>query len=169
MQDVVAYLSRTLLIATKDCLVLSSVGLCVLLLLVMMTIYTFANTGAYATIIANNNAQDWVDKLNKVKIHFVYELNKPTINNLNELNFTVDDLKTGNNLKNVTADVTVINNPDSTFKFSKITASSGVFSIKCPFLNEGMHKVIVNLRSNNNHTFALASFNLTVPITSNTS
>jgi hypothetical protein len=29
--------------------------------------------------------------------------------------------------------------------------------------------VIVNLRSNNNHTFALASFNLTVPAASNNS
>jgi hypothetical protein len=48
----------------------------------------------------------------------------------------VDDLKTGNNLKNVT---------------------------------EGMHQVIVNLRLNNNYALALASFNLTVPVTSNSS
>jgi len=81
----------------------------------------------------------------------------------------VDDLKTGNNLKNVIADVTVINNPDPTLKFSNITASNGEFSIKCPFLNEGTHQVIVNLRSHNNHTLALASVNLTVPITSNSS
>jgi hypothetical protein len=135
----------------------------------MMTTYTFTNTCAYATIITSNNTQEWVDKLNNVKIHFTYELNKPTINNLNELNFTVHDLKTGNKLKNLTADVTVINNPDPTFKFSNITASYGDFSVKCPFLNEGMHQVIVNLRSNNNHTLALASFNLIVPITSNSS
>jgi hypothetical protein len=135
----------------------------------MMTTYTFRNSVAYATIIANNNTQDWVDKLNNVEIRFIYELNKPTINNLNELNFTVDVLKTGNNLKNVIADVTVINNPDPTFKFSNITAPNGDFSIKCPFLNEGMHQVIVNLRSNNNHILALASFNLTVPITRSSS
>ncbi|MDP9287555.1 MAG: hypothetical protein M3P08_05085 [Thermoproteota archaeon] len=152
-----------------NCLLLSSARLSALLLIAMMTTYTFTNTGAYATIIAKNNTQDWVDKLNNVKIHFIYELNKPTINNLNELNFTADDWKTGNNLKNVIADVTVVNNPDPTFKFSNITSSNGDFSIKCPFLNEGMHHVIVNLRSNNNHTLALASFNLTVPITSNSS
>ena len=152
-----------------NCLLLSSARLSALLLIAMMTTYTFTNTGAYATIIAKNNTQDWVDKLNNVKIHFIYELNKPTINNLNELNFTVDYLKTGNNLKNVIADVTVINNPDPTLKFSNITASNGEFSIKCPFLNEGMHQVIVNLPSNSNHTLALASFNLTVPITSNSS
>jgi hypothetical protein len=135
----------------------------------MMATYTFTNTGAYAIITANKNTQDWVDKLNNVKIHFIYELNKPAINNLNELNFTVDDLKTGNRLKNAIADFTVINIPDPTFKFTNITAANGDFSIKCPFLNEGMHQVIVNLRSNNNHTIALASFNLTVPIARNNS
>jgi len=135
----------------------------------MTTTCIFANPVAYASIINNNNSQEWVDKLTNIKILFTYELDKPTINNLNELNFTVDDLKTGNNLKNVTADVTVINNPDPTFKFDNITASNGRFSIKCPFLNEGMHQVIVNLRLNNNYALALASFNLTVPVTSNSS
>ena len=135
----------------------------------MTTAFIFANPVAYATIITNTNSQEWVDKLTNIKILFTYELDKPTINNLNELNFTVDDLKTGNNLKNVTADVTVINNPDPTFKFDNITASNGRFSIKCPFLNEGMHQLIVNLRLNNNYALALASFNLTVPVTSNSS
>jgi len=125
----------------------------------MTTTCIFANPVAYASIINNNNSQEWVDKLTNIKILFTYELDKPTINNLNELNFTVDDLKTGNNLKNVTADVTVINNPDPTFKFDNITASNGRFSIKCPF----------NLRLNNNYALALASFNLTVPVTSNSS
>ena len=124
-----------------------------------MTTCIFANPVASASIINNNNSQEWVDKLTNIKILFIYELNKPTINNLNELNFTVHDLKTGNNLKNVTADVTVINNPDPTFKFDNITASNGRFSIKCPF----------NLRLNNNYALALASFNLTVPVTSNSS
>ncbi|HYT43153.1 MAG TPA: hypothetical protein VEP90_12480 [Methylomirabilota bacterium] len=125
----------------------------------MTTTCIFANPVAYASIINNNNSQEWVDKLTNIKILFTNELDKPTINNLNELNFTVDDLKTGNNLKNVTADVTVINNPDPTFKFDNITASNGRFSIKCPF----------NLRLNNNYALALASFNLTVPVTSNSS
>jgi len=125
----------------------------------MTTTCIFANPVAYASIINNNNSQEWVDKLTNIKILFTYELDKPTINNLNELNFTVDDLKAGNNLKNVTADVTVINNPDPTFKFDNITASNGRFSIKCPF----------NLRLNNNYALALASFNLTVPVTSNSS
>ena len=75
----------------------------------------------------------WVDKLTNIKILFVYELNKPTINNLNELNFTVDNLKTGNNLKNVTADVTVMKYPDPTFKFDNITSSNGHISISAHF------------------------------------
>jgi hypothetical protein len=135
----------------------------------MMTTCIFTNPVAYAINITNNKSQEWVDKLTNIKIVFIYELHKPTINNLNELNFTVDDLKTGNNLENATADVTVINNPDPTFKFDNTTASNGHFSIKCPFLNEGIHQVIFNLHSNNHFTLALASFNLTVPVTSNSS
>jgi hypothetical protein len=132
----------------------------------MTTTCIFEIPVIYASIITNNNSQEWVDKLTNIKILFTYELNKPTINNLNELNFTVDDLKTGNNLKNATADVTVINNPDPTFIFDNITASNGRFSIKCPFLNEGLHQVIVNLRLDNSYALALATFNLTVPVTS---
>jgi hypothetical protein len=135
----------------------------------MTTTCIFTIPAAYANIITNNNSQEWVDKITNIKILFTYELNKPTINNLNELNFTVGDLKTGNNLTNLTADVTVLNDPDPTFKFDNITALNGRFSIKCPFLNEGMHQVIVNLRLNNNYALALASFNLTVPVTSNSS
>jgi hypothetical protein len=142
------------------------VRLCLLVLVVITTTHLYLNPVAYASI-ANTNSEEWVDNLTNTKILFVYELNKPTINNLNELNFTVDDLKTGNNLKNVTADVTVMNYPDPTFKFDNITSSNGHLYIKCPFLNEGKHQVIVNLRLINNR--ALASFNLTVPVTSNSS
>lgn len=76
-------------------------------LIAIMTTCIFSNPVAYAAI-TNSNLQVWVDKLTNIKILFIYELNKPTINNLNELNFTVDDLKTGNTLKKVTADVTVM-------------------------------------------------------------
>ena len=79
------------------------------------------------------------------------------------------DFKTGNNLKNVAADVTVMNYLDPTFKFDNITSSNGHFSIKCPFLNEDMHQVIVNLRSINNYDLALPSFNITVPVTGKSS
>lgn len=126
------------------------------------------NNEAYASNTTTiNNSQVWVDKPNNIKIHFAYELNKPTINNLNELNFTVQNLKTGNNLRNLVANVAVLNSPDPTLKFDNVTAADGKFSIKCPFLNEGIHQVIVNIRSNNNYVLALASFNLDVPATNN--
>jgi hypothetical protein len=136
--------------------------------IVIATTCLCSNPVAHASIV-NNNSEEWIDKLTNIKILFGYELNKPTIKNLNELNFTVDNLKTGNNLKNVTADVTVINYPDPTFKFDNISSSNGHLSIKCPFLNEGIHQVILNLRSINNYALALASFNVTVPVTGNSS
>src|ERR671925_1172775 len=122
----------------------------VLFFIVLMVTCTFRNSEVYAFIITSNNSQEWVDTSNNIKIHFVYDLNKPTINNLNELNFTVQNLKTGNNLKNITANIAIMNSPDPTFKFDNVTAPNGNISIRAPFLNEGMHQVIVIIRSNNN-------------------
>ena len=127
------------------------------------------NSEAYASVLTSNNGQEWVDTANNVKIRFAYDLNKPTISNLNELNFTVQNLKTGNNLKNITANIAVVNSPDPTFKFDNVTAPNGNFSVRCPFLNEGLHQVIVNIRSSNISALALASFNLNVPTLNNSS
>ena len=136
---------------------------------VLFLIISTTTCMVYASVITSNNNQEWVDTANNIKIHFVYDLNKPTINNLNELNFTVQNLKTGNNLKNVIANIAVVNSPDPTFKFDNVAAPSGNFSLRCPFLNEGMHQVIVNIRSNNNYALALASFNINVPALNNSS
>lgn len=139
----------------------------VLFLIVLMATCTFRNSDVYAFVITSNNSQEWVDTSNNIKIQFVYDLHKPTINNLNELNFTIQSLKTSNNIKNITANIAVVNSPDPTFKFDNVTAPGGIISVKCPFLNEGMHQVIVNVRSNNNQALALASFNLNVPAVNN--
>jgi hypothetical protein len=141
----------------------------VLFFIVLMVTCTFRNSEVYAFIITSNNSQEWVDTSNNIKIQFVYDLHKPTINNLNELNFTVQNLKTGNNLKNITANIAIMNSPDPTFKFDNVTAPNGNISIRAPFLNEGMHQVIVIIRSNNNQALALASFNLNVPTLNNSS
>jgi hypothetical protein len=148
---------------------LAATKMSVLFLIVLMATCSFRNSEVYAFVITSNNSQEWVDTSNNIKIQFVYDLHKPTINNLNELNFTVQNLKTGDNVKNITANIAVINSPDPTFKFDNVTASGGIISVRCPFLNEGMHQVIVNIRSNNNQALALASFNLNVPMLNNSS
>ncbi len=125
--------------------------------------FIFKGSEVYGATISGSNSQVWVDTLTGIKIHFTYELNKPKINNLNELNFTVQDLNTNKNLKNLTGKVVVLNSPDSTFEFDNLTAPVGNFSIICPFLNEGIHQVIVNIHDANNFAVALASFSINVP------
>ena len=81
------------------------------------------------------------------------------MDDLIHLQFSIQDLHTGNHLKNPIAKVTVTNNP--LYKFDNITVADGDFSIKCPFLDPGMHQVIVKVDSTV-YSLALASFNLSV-------
>ncbi len=141
----------------------SSASLTILLIIALLVCRSFTGSDVCSLLINSNNSQVWVDTLNDVKIHFTYELNKPTINKLNELNFTVQDLKTNKNLKNITGNILVLNSPDPTFEFDNLTAPAGVFSIKCPFLNQGLHQVIANIHGANSSGIALASFRINVP------
>ena len=82
------------------------------------------------------------------------------------------DLKTGSNLKNETANVTVINNftanigagtnkqtANGDFAIIRnISAPNGSFSVKYCFLQTGTHQIITRVNSNN----TLASFNMIV-------
>ena len=141
----------------------SSVDLIVLLIIIPVACCIFTVDHVYAPLAGSNKTQVWLDALTGVKIHFAYQLNKPTIKNLNELNFTIQDLNTNKMLKNVTGNFVVLNSPDPTFEFDNLTAPAGDFSIICPFLNPGTHQVIVKMHTANNSGLALASFRMIVP------
>jgi hypothetical protein len=83
------------------------------------------------------------------RIQFKYELNKPSINNFNQLNFSIQN------------SISIPTN-EPIFQFDKITVSDGDFDIICPFLKNGEHQVIINIHSEN-LALALASFNMSVP------
>ena len=83
-------------------------------------------------------------------------------------------MKTGSNLKNETATVTVINNftanigagtnkqtGDFTI-FKNISVPNGSFSVKYHFLQAGTHQIIARINSNSTPFKALASFNVIV-------
>jgi hypothetical protein len=131
--------------------------------MICFIIFIFKGYEVHAATIAGNNSQVWVDTLTGIKVHFTYELDKPRIHNLNELNFTVQGVNTNKNLKNLRGKVVVLNSPDPTFEFDNLTAPAGNFSIICPFLNEGIHQVIINIHDANNFAVALASFRIDVP------
>jgi hypothetical protein len=85
----------------------------------------------------------------------------------------VQNLQSGSYLKKLVAGITITNNmttakidgiKDTNGAFSRFTnipASNGIFSLNYRFLEEGIHQVIVNIRSEN-ISLALASFSVVV-------
>jgi hypothetical protein len=110
--------------------------------------------------LSNPGVQEWIDRENHVRIQFKYELHKPSINNFNQLNFSIQDSNTGEHLKNTYASISIPTN-EPIFQFDNVTVGDGDFDIICPFLKDGEHQVIINIHSEN-LALALASFNMTV-------
>jgi len=132
-------------------------------------------SSTYNPYIFGNATQEWLDKEHNIKILFTPSPEYPSIGNTTLLSYNVQDLKTGINLKNVTATVTVINNNTadigtSTNKgsangvmiFKNISAPNGGFSVKYRFLQAGTHQIIARINSNSSTFKALTSFNVIV-------
>src|SRR5918911_472110 len=112
----------------------------------------------------NSTQQTWVDKLNNLKIQFGYLPKEPIIDKPTELTFSVQNLQTGKQIKNLSARVVVLNNAGGqqrSFKFTNITAPNGVFSVKYLFPDSGLYNVITKIDSKD--FTSLASFNVAVP------
>jgi hypothetical protein len=101
----------------------------------------------------------WTDKSNNIKIQFSYSPESPTIDDTIQLQFNIQDLQSGSNLKDLIAYVTVTNDP--LYKFNKIAVTDGNFSVRCPSLDSGIHQVILKVDSKG-YSLALASFNISV-------
>jgi peptidoglycan/xylan/chitin deacetylase (PgdA/CDA1 family) len=130
----------------------------------------------------SSETQQWVNNESNTKIQFGYLPAVPMVGNSTELKFIVKDLKTGNNLKNLTARVTILsdnnnnigNNLTSRSNLShdpsnlgnntgmstvNINTSNGDFIVKHKFLNSGIYQVIVRVNSDK-YALALASFDI---------
>ncbi|MGB7956011.1 MAG: hypothetical protein WCF23_18715 [Candidatus Nitrosopolaris sp.] len=115
---------------------------------------------AYAHI-TGDRTQQWINPQDNVKIQFTYEPEKPLIGSPTELKFSVQNLKTGQHLKDLFAKVTIING-QRVFKFNNLTVSDGDFSVNSTFPNEGTYQVILRINSKD-YAIALASFRVFVP------
>jgi hypothetical protein len=109
--------------------------------------------------------QTWIDKLNNLKIQFGYLPAKPIIDAPTQLKFSVQNLQTGEQLKNLSARAVVLSNAGGqqrSFKFTNITAApDGTFSVKYLFPDSGLYNVITKIDSKDSSS--LASFNVSVP------
>jgi len=119
-------------------------------------------SSTYNPYIFGNATQEWLDKAHDIKILFTPSPEYPSIANAISLSFNVQNFKTGINLKNVTATVTVINNSTANIGtgtkqiatggftvFKNISAPNGSFFVKHRFLQAGTHQIIARINSNN--------------------
>jgi hypothetical protein len=103
-------------------------------------------------------------------MQFGYSPKEPVIDKPTELGFTVQNLQTDEQIKNLSARVVVVNNAGGqlrTFKFANITAPNGIFSVKYLFpdsgsYNSGSYNIITKVDSKD--FTSLASFNVFVPL-----
>ncbi len=116
----------------------------------------------YAHIYDKRRVQEWVNQRENVKIQFTYEPEKPLVYTFTELNFSIQNLQTGEHLKDLITNITITNQQQKTFKFNNISAPDGDFSIKSRFFDTGTYQVIIRIASINN-AIALASFKVIVP------
>jgi predicted membrane metal-binding protein len=97
-------------------------------------------------------------------MQFGYLPKEPVIDKPTELKFSVQNLETGDQIKNLSARIIVINNAGGqqrSFKFINITAPNGIFSVKYLFPDSGLYNVITKIDSKD--FTSLASFNVPVP------
>ncbi|HEY6885734.1 MAG TPA: hypothetical protein VI278_17005 [Nitrososphaeraceae archaeon] len=143
--------------------------LIVSLLFIMMAIITigvilYSPSPAFGQTISGNGTQLWIDRENNVKVQFTYSPQTPIVDTPTELKFSVQNLQSGANLKNLAARVVVVNNSsgqERSFKFTNISSPDGNFSVKYLFPDSGVYQVISRTYSKDAPT--LASFKVTVP------
>lgn len=110
--------------------------------------------------IKESKVQELIDKNKNIKIQFGYSPEKPIIDTFTELKFSVQDLDTGEHIKNFDARA-VVTNGQRLFKFENITVTNGDFSVKYLFPDDGTHQVLTRINTNN--SILLASFSVFVP------
>jgi hypothetical protein len=77
--------------------------------------------------IKESKVQELIYKNKNIKIQFGYSPGKPIIDTFTELKFSVQDLDTGEHIKNFDARA-VVTNGQRLFKFENITVTNGDFS-----------------------------------------
>jgi hypothetical protein len=155
--------------ASSSCVILFSSLL--FLIMLAITVAPSLNTAALGqsspslSSSSNTTQQIWIDKLNNLKIQFGYLPARPIIDAPTQLKFSVQNLQTGEQLKNFSARAVVLSNAGGqqrSFKFTNITAApDGTYSVKYLFPDSGLYQVLTKIDSND--FTSLASFNISVP------
>jgi hypothetical protein len=125
---------------------------------------SFSSSNNIATN-TNTNIQSWTDPEQNLKIQFTYQSQKPVIDQPTELKFRVQNLNTGQYLKNLVANVLVTDNASGqyrNYKFDNIVVPNGQFSVHYLFPDVGLYEVITRISAKD--IVALAPFKVVVPM-----
>jgi hypothetical protein len=137
------------------------------------TIFFCLNNYYIATVyshISNNDnnliIQEIVDQNDQIKVQFGYVPEKININILTNLKFSILNSTTEEHLENILARIVVTDGVE-VFQYDNIVVDDGDFSINHTFTNYGNHQVI--LRADTNSSITLDSFNIEIPLPSQSS
>jgi hypothetical protein len=122
---------------------------------------------AYAHIPQDNTTapiQEWIDQRNNVKIQFSYSPDNPLVYTLTDLKFSIQDLNTGNHIKDLISSLTITKDDKIFFKFDDVAIQNGDLSLRVQFSEDGNYRAISQVSSADNTAVALASFNILVPL-----
>jgi hypothetical protein len=105
----------------------------------------------------------WLDTEHNVKILFTTRPTQPVIGTPTDLEFSVQNLQTGQPITNLLAGVVIVTDT-STSRFTNIAAPDGHFSIKYTFPVIGVYQVITKITSGSHTVASLASFILNIQV-----
>jgi hypothetical protein len=130
----------------------------------ILIVLVIGNTSPKATVYAHlsgTTLQQWVDKETGIKIQFAYKPEKPIADSPTELSISVQNLTTGQHIKNFRASVVIINDFQRAFKFLNISVVNGDFSLHYSFPDSGHNQILVSINKDS-FGLALASFRVSV-------
>ena len=130
----------------------------------ILIVLVIGNTSPKATVYAHLSGptlQQWVDKETGIKIQFAYQPEKPIADSPTELSISVQNLTTGQHIKNFRASVVIINDFRRAFKFLNIPVVNGDFSLQYSFPDSGHNQILVSINKDS-FGLALASFRVSV-------
>jgi hypothetical protein len=139
-----------------------------LFFLLIASTYVFQVTdNAYAHISQDNKTapvQEWKDQRDNIKIQFSYSPDNPLVYTMTDLKFSIQDLNTGNHMKDLISSLTITKDDKIFFKFDDVAIQNGDLSLRVQFSEDGNYRAISQVSTTDNAAVALASFNILVPL-----
>ena len=135
----------------------------IMMIIVMVILGTYISGYAEAHFsTSNKRIQELIDKADMIRIQFLYQPEMPIIDEFTELQFSIQNMSTGEHIKDLTGRVTVTNG-QRLFKFQNISIPDGDFSVKYLFPDDGTHQVLLRVDGKKNKLTEIASFKVFVP------